>query len=120
MLLVSLLASTCLAADWYWVYSTSEATHYIDKNSGYWNDLHLTCTLKQVYVNGDYMLGNVTYDYSKYPQIYKRLNKIWSYNADGSYRGSEKSYEWEWDLIAPESVGEVIAMKAFALFNNRR
>ncbi len=119
MLLITLLTPTykCFAADWYWVASSGVSTHYIDKNSGRWDGSYLTCSEKLVKLTGDYMLGNITYDYGRYPQLYVRRNQIWAYNADGSFLGSEKNYKW--NLIPPDSIGETIALKAFALFESR-
>lgn len=117
MLLVTLLASTCFAADWYWLVSTNTTSHYVDRNSGHWNGLHLNCSEKIIFDDGNYALYDVTYDYSDSHRIKKFDNFIWVYNADGSYIGGNRGYEWK--IIPPESVGEEIAYKVFFLFKSR-
>ena len=117
MLLVTLLASTCFAADWYWLVSTDTASFYVDKNSGQWNGLRLNCSEKTIFDDGNYALYDITYDYSDSHRIKRRQNFIWVYNADGSYIGSDRGYEWT--IIPPESVGEEIAHKVFFLFKSR-
>ena len=118
MLLVTLLASTCFAADWYWLLSTDTTSFYVDRSSGQWNGSLLNCTIKGIDSQNDYYLVDNTFDYSRFPRIYKRWNYFWSYNADGTFKGSSRSYEWE--PVAPESVGEAIAVKIYYLFAGRR
>ena len=118
MLLVSLLTSTCFAADWYWLVSTDTTSHFVDRDSGQWNGSQLTCTEKAILNNDRYVLLDVTYDYSDYPRIKRRQNYIWFYNADGTSTGSDSDYKWE--PLPPESNGEAIAIMEYHLFKSRR
>lgn len=118
VLLISLLASTCFAADWYWLLSSDTFSEYVDRNSGQWNGGQLTCTEKSILDNGNYLIIDITYDYSDFPRIKQRENCVWGYNADGTCEGSFTNSKWT--LIAPESVGEEIAVRVYHLFKSMR
>ena len=117
-LLISLLASTCFAADWYWLVSTDTASFYVDRNSGNWKGSVLNCTEKLIFTNGDYAIMDSSYNYDEYPRIFRRQNYCWAYNADGSLQESAPNYVWE--LVPPESNGELVSIKIYQLFEGNR